>query len=96
MEIQNDQGNTVIMITHDVDEAVLLSDRIVMMTNGPSATIGEIVDVTLPRPRDRLELADNSEFMKIRQQVLKFLYAKQKFPSASNKAKPSTRKVEAA
>jgi nitrate/nitrite transport system ATP-binding protein len=50
-------GSTVVMVTHDVDEAVLLSDRIVMMTNGPAATIGEILDVDLPRPRDRLKLA---------------------------------------
>ena len=51
MAIQAELGNTVIMITHDVDEAVLLSDRIVMMTNGPSATVGEILTVDLPRPR---------------------------------------------
>ncbi len=81
MEIQNDLGNTVIMITHDVDEAVLLSDRIVMMTNGPSATIGEILGVTLQRPRDRLALAEDPEFNHIRQQVLRFLYDKQKLPS---------------
>lgn len=78
MEIHADLGNTVIMITHDVDEAVLLSDRIVMMTNGPSASIGEIVDVTLPRPRDRLELAEDPEYNHYRQMVLRFLYEKQK------------------
>lgn len=50
MEIQNELNNTVIMITHDVDEAVLLSDRIVMMTNGPAATVGQILDINLPRP----------------------------------------------
>ena len=59
MAIQAELGNTVIMITHDVDEAVLLSDRIVMMTNGPSATVGEILTVDLPRPRDRVALADD-------------------------------------
>jgi nitrate/nitrite transport system ATP-binding protein len=78
MEIQNELGNTVIMITHDVDEAVLLSDRIVMMTNGPAATVGEILDVTLPRPRNRLELADNTEYNGYRSAVLRFLYEKQK------------------
>lgn len=78
MEIQNELGNTVIMITHDVDEAVLLSDRIVMMTNGPAATVGEILDVTLPRPRNRLELADNVEYNHYRSSVLRFLYEKQK------------------
>lgn len=76
MGIQAELGNTVIMITHDVDEAVLLSDRIVMMTNGPAATIGEILSIDLPRPRDRLELADDPTFVHLRQQVLSFLYAK--------------------
>src|SRR5438067_6461467 len=56
MEIHAKLGNTVLMITHDVDEAVLLSDRIVMMTNGPSATIGQVLKVELPRPRRRLEV----------------------------------------
>ncbi|HSC69526.1 MAG TPA: ABC transporter ATP-binding protein [Cellvibrio sp.] len=78
MEIQNELGNTVIMITHDVDEAVLLSDRIVMMTNGPAATVGEILDVTLARPRNRLELADDAEYNHYRSSVLRFLYEKQK------------------
>lgn len=76
MSIQAELGNTVIMITHDVDEAVLLSDRIVMMTNGPAATIGEILPVELARPRDRLALAEDPEFVHLRQQVLAFLYAK--------------------
>ncbi|MDC8831467.1 ABC transporter ATP-binding protein [Alteromonas gilva] len=78
MEIHAELGNTVIMITHDVDEAVLLSDRIVMMTNGPAATIGEILDVKLDRPRDRLVLADNPEYNHYRHEVLTFLYEKQK------------------
>jgi nitrate/nitrite transport system ATP-binding protein len=77
MKIQSELGNTVMMITHDVDEAVLLSDRIVMMTNGPAATIGEILAVRLARPRDRLALAEDPEFVHLRQQVLQFLYAKQ-------------------
>ncbi|EUC71688.1 nitrate ABC transporter ATP-binding protein [Alcanivorax sp. 97CO-5] len=78
MEIHAQLGTTVIMITHDVDEAVLLSDRIVMMTNGPSATIGEILEVNVPRPRDRLALADDPTFVRCRQQVLQFLYEKQR------------------
>ena len=78
MEIQADLGNTVIMITHDVDEAVLLSDRIVMMTNGPAATVGEILSVELPRPRNRLELADDPTYNHYRHEVLKFLYEKQR------------------
>ena len=80
MSIQAELGNTVIMITHDVDEAVLLSDRIVMMSNGPAATIGEILPVSLPRPRDRLALAEDAEFVHLRQQVLEFLYAKHELP----------------
>ena len=78
MEIQADLQNTVIMITHDVDEAVLLSDRIVMMTNGPAATVGEILSIDLPRPRDRLVLADNPTYNHYRHEVLKFLYEKQR------------------
>ena len=68
--------STVLMVTHDVDEAVLLSDRIVMMTNGPAATIGGIVKVGLPRPRDRIELAENADYHHCRTQVLEFLYAR--------------------
>lgn len=78
MEIQRKLNNTVIMITHDVDEAVLLSDRIVMMTNGPAATIGEILEVDLERPRNRLELADHPHYNHLRHQVLSFLYEKQR------------------
>jgi len=82
MEIHADLGNTVIMITHDVDEAVLLSDRIVMMTNGPAATIGEIMDVELDRPRNRLELADNEQFNHYRAEVLRFLHERHKREAA--------------
>ena len=78
MRIQADLHNTVMMITHDVDEAVLLSDRIVMMTNGPSATIGQILDVELPRPRDRIALADDARYNHYRHEVLSFLYEKQR------------------
>jgi nitrate/nitrite transport system ATP-binding protein len=78
MEIHAKLNNTVIMITHDVDEAVLLSDRIVMMTNGPNATIGEILDVKLARPRERIALADDAEYNHCRHAVLQFLYEKQR------------------
>ena len=74
MEIQKELGNTIIMITHDVDEAVLLSDRIVMMTNGPSATVGEILDVNLPRPRNRVAMTETPEYIRCRKAVLSFLY----------------------
>jgi len=98
MEIQAELNNTVIMITHDVDEAVLLSDRIVMMTNGPAATVGEILEVKLERPRDRLSLAEDAEYTHLRSEVLRFLYEKQRkvenFGSAA-KAKAS-KKSEAA
>ena len=70
-------GSTVLMVTHDVDEAVLLSDRIVMMTNGPAATIGETVELALPRPRDRVALADNADYHHYRRAVFEFLYRKQ-------------------
>ena len=78
MEIHADLNNTVIMITHDVDEAVLLSDQIVMMTNGPAATVGEILEIDLPRPRQRLQLADDPQYNHYRHAVLTFLYEKQK------------------
>ncbi len=74
--IQQSLENTVIIITHDVDEAVLLSDRIIMMTNGPAATIGEIVEVNLPKPRNRLALQDNPEYIRCKEAVLDFLYEK--------------------
>ncbi len=70
-------GSTVVMVTHDVDEAVLLSDRVVMLTNGPAATVGEIMSVALPRPRDRLTLASNPQYTACRSEVLQFLYQKQ-------------------
>ncbi len=83
MALHQKLNNTVMMITHDVDEAVLLSDRIVMMTNGPSAQIGEILDVPLPHPRKRLELATNATYLKCRQRVLEFLYERQRFVEAA-------------
>jgi len=81
MEIHAQLGNTIIMITHDVDEAVLLSDRIVMMTNGPAAKIGEILNVRLPRPRKRLELVDDHDYNHTRAAVLEFLYARHRAPA---------------
>ena len=81
MEIHAKLGNTVLMITHDVDEAVLLSDRIVMMTNGPSATIGEVLKVDLQRPRRRLDLVADPGYTRCRAAVLEFLYARHRRPS---------------
>lgn len=83
MQIHSRLGNTAIMITHDVDEAVLLSDRVVMMTNGPAARIGEVLDVGLPRPRNRLELVSDPSYIKAREAVLKFLYERHRFVEAA-------------
>jgi nitrate/nitrite transport system ATP-binding protein len=83
MAIHAKLGNTVLMITHDVDEAVLLSDRIVMMTNGPAARIGEVLDVPLARPRKRLSLAADPTYLKCRQRVLEFLYERHRFVEAA-------------
>jgi len=76
MRIQQNVKNTVIIITHDVDEAVLLSDRVIMMTNGPKAKIGEILEVNLPRPRNRVELQHDPEYIRCREAILSFLYEK--------------------
>jgi nitrate/nitrite transport system ATP-binding protein len=95
MEIQKDLNNTVIMITHDVDEAVLLSDRIVMMTNGPSATVGEILEVDLPRPRNRLELADDPRYNHFRHEVLRFLYEKQRKVDPHTGTPPAAKSADA-
>ncbi len=75
-------GSTVLMVTHDVDEAVLLSDRIVMMTNGPAATVGDIVAVGLARPRERMALVKDARYHELRGRVLEFLYQKQLRPAA--------------
>ena len=76
MRIQESVKNTVIIITHDIDEAVLLSDRVIMMTNGSEATIGEILEVNIPRPRDRVALQSNPEYIRCREAILDFLYKK--------------------
>jgi nitrate/nitrite transport system ATP-binding protein len=73
MRIQQKTQNTVIIITHDVDEAVLLSDRVIMMTNGPEATIGEILEVNLERPRDRVSLQKDPEYIRCKQEYLNFI-----------------------
>ncbi|CAM8666264.1 TauB ABC-type nitrate/sulfonate/bicarbonate transport system, ATPase component [Comamonadaceae bacterium] len=77
LEIVARTESTVVMVTHDVDEAVLLSDKIVMMTNGPAATIGEVLSVDLPRPRSRVALADSPEYLGYRKAVIDFLYTRQ-------------------
>lgn len=79
-------GSTVVMVTHDVDEAVLLSDRIVMMSNGPAATIGEILNVRLERPRERVALAQDALYSEYRTSVLEFLYHRQAHPALKEAA----------
>ncbi|MFY8117108.1 MAG: ABC transporter ATP-binding protein [Roseateles sp.] len=75
--------STVVMVTHDVDEAVLLSDRIVMMSNGPAATIGEILSVPLARPRQRVALAEDPVYVQARKAVIDFLYTRHKHREAA-------------
>lgn len=69
--------STVVMVTHDVDEAVLLSDKIVMLTNGPAATIGEVLHVKLDRPRNRVQLVEDRHYVQYRKAVIDFLYTRQ-------------------
>jgi nitrate/nitrite transport system ATP-binding protein len=83
MQIHATLGNSILMITHDVEEAVLLSDRIVMMTNGPSARIGSILDVNLPRPRSRLDLLNNGDYNAARAAVIEFLHRRTKYVEAA-------------
>jgi len=82
LRIVGETHSTVVMVTHDVDEAVLLSDRIVMMTNGPAAKVGDVVKVKLERPRDRLALANDHHYHEYRTAVLEFLYKRQERPAA--------------
>ena len=77
LQIVANTQSTVVMVTHDVDEAVLLSDKIVMMTNGPSATIGEVLSIELPRPRNRVALAESTQYLHYRKAVIDFLYTRQ-------------------
>lgn len=74
LKIWNNTRNTVLMITHDIDEALFLSDKIVMMTNGPSAEIGEVIEVPFKRPRDRARIMEMPEYYKVRNYVLDYLY----------------------
>ena len=77
LQIVANTQSTVVMVTHDVDEAVLLSDKIVMMTNGPSATIGDVLSIELPRPRNRVALAESTDYLHYRKAVIDFLYTRQ-------------------
>jgi bicarbonate transport system ATP-binding protein len=74
LKIWNDHRCTVLMITHDIDEALFLSDRLVMMTNGPAAKIGEVMEIPFPRPRDRARIMEDPHYYKLRNHALDFLY----------------------
>jgi nitrate ABC transporter ATP-binding subunit len=74
LKIWNDHRCTVLMITHDIDEALFLADRLVMMTNGPAANIGEVMDIPFKRPRDRSRIMEMPEYYKLRNYALDFLY----------------------
>ena len=74
LKIWQDHRCTVLMITHDIDEALFLCDRLVMMTNGPAATIGEVVNIPFPRPRDRAQIMEDPEYYNLRNYALDFLY----------------------
>jgi nitrate ABC transporter ATP-binding subunit len=74
LKIWNNNRCTVLMITHDIDEALFLADRLVMMTNGPFATIGEVIDIPFRRPRDRARIMETPEYYKLRNYALDFLY----------------------
>jgi nitrate/nitrite transport system ATP-binding protein len=95
IRIQSELGNTVMMITHDVDEAVLMSDRVVMMTNGPCATIGQVMDVPLERPRNRIALAEDKVYNHCRQEILSFLYEKQRKVEPISRSAAFTPKTKA-
>lgn len=73
LDIWENQRQAVMMITHDVDEALYMSDRIIMMTNGPAAQIGEIVEVPFPHPRDRQAMRNSREYFELRNHILNFL-----------------------
>lgn len=74
LNIWNDHRCTVLMITHDIDEALFLADRLVMMTNGPAATIGEVLTIPFERPRDRIQIMEDPAYYELRNYVLNFLY----------------------
>ena len=74
LKIWNDHRCKVLMITHDIDEALFLADRLVMMTNGPSATIGEVINIPFERPRDRTQIMEDPRYYNLRNYALEFLY----------------------
>ena len=86
MRMWQTTGSTVFMVTHDVDEAILLSDRIALMSNGPGAELAEIIEVDIPRPRTRASLIDDPRYLRLRNRILQFLVAGSKRPTAPTAA----------
>jgi nitrate/nitrite transport system ATP-binding protein len=82
MEVCQESGLTAVMVTHDVDEALLLSDRVVMLSNGPAARIGRILEVPLPRPRERLEVMNHPDYYHLRAELIHFLQEQRRLRSA--------------
>jgi len=94
MEIQKNLNTTIILITHDVDEAVLMSNKIVMMSNGPAAKVGQLLTVDLPYPRERVALSKSDDFNKYRQEVLSFLYEKKGVVDLNDEKKKRENSIE--
>ena len=88
LRLHHEQGLTVFMVTHDVDEAVYCSDRIVMMNNGPRASIGKLVTVDFPRPRERLAIIESDQFAHYRTECLKFLFTRHAATAQAQAAAP--------
>jgi ABC-type nitrate/sulfonate/bicarbonate transport system ATPase subunit len=97
IELWRTERITALMVTHDVDEALFLSDRVVCMTDGPAATIGEILPVTFPRPRERAEVMAHPDYPKLREQLISFLEIRAHHrPDSANGAAPEPAATPAA
>ncbi len=88
MRMWQSTGSTVFMVTHDVDEAILLSDRIALMSNGPNAELAEIIEIDIPRPRTRASLIDDPRYLELRNRILQFLVAGSKRGQPPEEANP--------
>ncbi|MCF2970127.1 nitrate ABC transporter ATP-binding protein [Synechococcus sp. Nb3U1] len=84
LRIWNDHRCTVLMITHDIDEALFLADRLVLMTNGPAATIGQVIDIPFARPRDRERILEDPQYYRLRNSILSYLYGHEANPEAAH------------
>jgi bicarbonate transport system ATP-binding protein len=84
LHIWNEHRCTVLMITHDIDEALFLADRLVLMTNGPAATIGQVISIPFPRPRDRERILEDPQYYRLRNSILSYLYGHEANPEAAH------------